>query len=217
MPKQTGEPPFPSSFYIYLFIWQRPSKHYWIYASYSMKTNTLLQMNIGQLNLKFKTFLQFWMLQLIHFSRILQVLSTSFRSSLSLYLASLMFKQTFRSHELGSPELGNGFKTWFWSQAKCPIIDNVPQTNPTKQIRITYPLLGYVTNSFTCNHDSSGWECTHKSFRSASCPFRTEQNLFLRAHVLMTDTKLANVLSVASADFHHPQAWGTCALHNAYG
>lgn len=33
----------------------------------------------------------------------------------------------------------------------------------------------------------------------------------------MTDTKLANVLGVASADFHHPQAGGTCALHNAYG
>lgn len=33
----------------------------------------------------------------------------------------------------------------------------------------------------------------------------------------MTDTKLANFLSVAPADFHHPEAWGTCGLHNAYG
>lgn len=40
---------------------------------------------------------------------------------------------------------------------------------------------------------------------------------FFRVLLLMTDSKLANVLGVASADFYHPEAWGTCGLHNADG
>lgn len=128
IPKQTGEPSFLSPFYIHLFedrasLSTAVCMHHIPHICSCVKTTTN-STNTDRTG-EFKPCLQFWAIQLIYFSRILQVLKVGFRSGLCLHLAPPVFKHAFQSHEPGSPEVGNGFKTGFSMQAKCPIINNL--------------------------------------------------------------------------------------------
>lgn len=122
---QSRQNPLFSLHSTYICSRQRSSKRYCTYAlCFVWKLILILQAKIGRLNLK--PFFQFWMLQFIHFSRILQVLRGRFRNGFYLHPASPVFQHAFRSHEPGSPELENGSKRLFSKHTKCTIIYNAP-------------------------------------------------------------------------------------------